>query len=53
MHIAILISVALGAFWAGFALGLVVIGKRYDESMARALDEYTETKSKEKNNVQR
>lgn len=39
MHVAILIIVAVGALSAGFLLGLVVLGKRADENMARALRE--------------
>jgi uncharacterized protein YneF (UPF0154 family) len=38
MHIAILLVVAVGALVAGFALGLLVIGKRADKAMQDAIE---------------
>lgn len=37
--------IALAVLVTGFVFGLLVIGKRADEAISRALDEYTETKT--------
>ena len=41
MHIAILLVVAVGALVAGFAFGLVIVGKRADEAMSQAIQDCT------------
>ena len=44
LHIALLVSIAMGALAGGIVAGLCLIGRAADQAMQRALDEYVDEK---------